>query len=168
MGFLTAAMIWFFLSLMVLYPAFQAMVLRWWLNGLRFGEVMVSTDLRTGQIYGAYLRYIAWSMLVTMGVCIGLAVVGGIVAAIFYATGMVGSETGGVLVAIAVVIGYAAIAFSAWIVYQVTVRLGIWRITVDSVEIAGFDAVERVQADLTLPSSALGEGLVDALGAGGM
>jgi uncharacterized membrane protein YjgN (DUF898 family) len=167
MALLMGGFTWFFLTLVVIYPAFHAMMLRWWLNGLRFGEATVSTHLRTSSIYGAYLRYIAWSMLVTMGSAIGLAVVGGIGALIFYAAG-VGSTAGSAIGAIAVAIAYIAIAFSAWIVYQVTVRLGIWRIMVDSVEIAGFDAVERVQADLTLPSSALGEGLVDALGAGGM
>jgi hypothetical protein len=39
---------------------------------------------------------------------------------------------------------------------------------VDSVELAGFDAMEHVRADDTRPSSAVGEGLADALGAGGI
>ena len=159
--------IWFFLSMMLLYPAFQAMLLRWWLNGLRFGEVAVSSTLRIGEIYGAYLRYIAWSMLVSLGGGLGVALVAGLGMLVFISAGL-DKDVGGAIVAIAVVLAYIAIAFSVWIVYQVAVKLRIWRVTVDSIEITGFDAVERVRADLTRPSSAVGEGLVDALGAGGM
>ena len=72
------------------------------------------------------------------------------------------------IAAVGVVIAYVVVAFTLWIVYQVAVKLRLWRITVDSVEIHGFEAVERVRADTSQPSSAVGEGLVDALGAGGM
>ena len=32
---------WSVIAVAVLYPAFQAMVLRWWISGLRFGELTV-------------------------------------------------------------------------------------------------------------------------------
>ena len=35
------------------------MVLRWWLAGLRFGDVTVTTSLRKRQIYGVYVRFLA-------------------------------------------------------------------------------------------------------------
>src|SRR3989440_6955011 len=37
---------WSVLALAVLYPAFQAMVLRWWISGLRFGGLSVTSHLR--------------------------------------------------------------------------------------------------------------------------
>jgi uncharacterized membrane protein YjgN (DUF898 family) len=150
----------------VLYPAFQAMVLRWWLNGLRFGDVSVSAKLRTGQVYGAYLRYIGWSMLFSLVAAIIIAVVGGLGFVTLKSAG-IDTDTGGVLAVIFTVIAYMAFAFCIWVIYQVAVKLRLWRITVDSVLIAGFDAVERVRADDSRPSSSVGEGLVDALGAGG-
>ena len=45
-------MTWLLLSIIVLYPIFQAMVLRWWTSGLRFGDVTVTSHLRTAQVYG--------------------------------------------------------------------------------------------------------------------
>jgi hypothetical protein len=49
-----------------------------------------------------------------------------------------------------------------------TVKLRIWRLAVDSISLAGFEAISHVRADTSLPSSAVGEGLADALGAGGI
>src|SRR5262249_28242069 len=141
--------------------------LRWWLNGLRFGEARVSTDLRTMQIYGAYLRYIGWSMLVIIAAIGPVAVIALVGAAIMKGAGVT-ADSGQVIAAVTGFVAYVALALCIWIVYQVTVRLRIWRAMVDSVQITGFEAVESVRADLTRPTSALGEGLVDALGAGGM
>ena len=43
--------------LVVLYPAFQAIVMRWWLAGLRLGGASATSDLRIRRYYGAYARY---------------------------------------------------------------------------------------------------------------
>src|SRR5215211_1232604 len=48
---------WFILAALILYPIFQAMMLRWWASGLRFGEVGLTSRLRTGGVYGAYARF---------------------------------------------------------------------------------------------------------------
>src|SRR5262249_49378618 len=47
----------------LLFPVFQAMVLRWWLGGLRFGGLTIGTHLRTSQIYGAYVRFLVYGLL---------------------------------------------------------------------------------------------------------
>src|SRR5262249_19213293 len=127
----------------------------------------VSTDLRTMQIYGAYLRYIGWSLLVLIAAIGAVAVIGLVGLGVTKAAGLA-SDSMPAIAAVASFVAYVALALIIWIVYQVTVRLRIWRAMVDSVVITGFEAVERVRADLTRPTSALGEGLVDALGAGGM
>ena len=41
----------------LLFPVFQAMVMRWWLDGLRIGEVAISSQLRVGTIYYSYARF---------------------------------------------------------------------------------------------------------------
>lgn len=166
-GFATFGIGWVMFFAVVLYPAFQAMVLRWWLNGLRFGDVYVSAKLRTGQVYGCYLRYLGWSLVFSLivGTVLGLsAFIGGVA----LTSAKIDTETVGILAVIFTVVAYLAFAFCIWVIYQVTVRLRLWRITVDSVLVAGFDAVERVRADDSRPSSSVGEGLVDALGAGGI
>lgn len=49
-----------------------------------------------------------------------------------------------------------------------TIKLRVWRMVVDSITVPGFDLIAQVRADDSLPSSAVGEGLADALGAGGI
>jgi len=167
LGLLGGGFTWFIFAGMLLYPAFQAMVLRWWLAGLRFGDAAVSSRLRTRQVYGAYFRYIGYVLLVTIAASLIIAVIGGATAAGIKGFGLKGDA---VTATVAVLggAGYVLIALCVWIIYQVAVKLRLWRIMVDSVEITGLDVIERVRADTTRPSSAIGEGLVDALGASGI
>jgi hypothetical protein len=51
--------------------------------------------------------------------------------------------------------------------YQATVRLTLWRHGVESLEIEGLSALDGVKATGD-PSSAVGEGLADALNVGGI
>jgi uncharacterized membrane protein YjgN (DUF898 family) len=167
MGILGGGFLWLIFAAMLLYPAFQAMVLRWWLAGLRFGDAVVSSRLRTRQVYGAYFRYLGYVTLVTIAASLIIGVMGGVTAAGIKGFGLK-TDAITAVVAVAGSAGYVLIALSVWIIYQVAVKLRLWRIMVDSVDIAGLDVIERVQADATQPSSAVGEGLVDALGAGGI
>jgi uncharacterized membrane protein YjgN (DUF898 family) len=159
-GLVTAVTIAFVLMAFAVYAALQAIVLRWWLSGLRFGEVAISTKLRLRQVFGAYLRLVLWAGLLVLAIttAVGLAVI-----AVPPAV-----KSGGTVVGLLTALAYLVAAIGTWIIYQVVVKLGIWRAAVDSVEISGFDAVARVRADDTRPSSAVGEGLADALGAGGI
>ncbi len=54
---------WSVIAAAVLYPAFQAMVLRWWISGLRFGELTVRSRLRMGSVYGLYMRFVWYAMI---------------------------------------------------------------------------------------------------------
>jgi uncharacterized membrane protein YjgN (DUF898 family) len=48
-GIAVAALGWAMLIAFLLYPVFQAMVLRWWASGLRFGELSMTSRLRPGK-----------------------------------------------------------------------------------------------------------------------
>jgi hypothetical protein len=52
-------------------------------------------------------------------------------------------------------------------IYQVTVRLALWRLIVESLDIANISTLDRVTAQ-GQPSSPFGEGLADALNVGGL
>jgi uncharacterized membrane protein YjgN (DUF898 family) len=145
------------------YVVLQAIVMRWWLEGLHIGPLAVATTLRKRSIVGAYLRcflyagllVIVLSILMSMGV--GTAV------------GLGAPDDVGQLVMVgAGVVAYLCMALGVWVLYQTTVKLRIWQLAVDSITLAGFEAVASVRADVSLPSSAVGEGLADALGAGGI
>jgi hypothetical protein len=56
------------------------------------------------------------------------------------------------------------LGFSA--IYQATVKLSLWRCGVESIALTGTAALDHVKAGGT-PSSAVGEGLADALNVGG-
>jgi hypothetical protein len=70
----------------------------------------------------------------------------------------------GLAVALFIYIAFAVV-FSA--LYQVAVKLAVWQVAVESLDIANFQVVEQVKAEGTL-SSPFGEGLADALDVGGV
>src|SRR5580704_280070 len=55
-----------FLALLLLYPVFQAVKLRWWVSGLRFGDVTVTSRLRIRQVYRVYLRLLLYLVLLSL------------------------------------------------------------------------------------------------------
>ena len=147
----------------LLYPAFQALMLRWWSQGLRFGEIEIGSTLRTGQVYGAYIRFlwyaIVFSILAAIIGAIGLLVIGTLAVNASSAGGEI-AATGALLV------GYVFVALGFSTVYRATVLLSLWQLGMESLQLSGLSALERVKA-AGRPSSALGEGLADALNVGG-
>jgi len=158
---------WSVLAGVVLYPGYQAIAMRWWLGGLRLGGAAVASDLRMRRYYFAYLRYLLYVVLFS----IAYAVAAAIALALFR-----GAMPGRVdfsdmsLWRSGVVIGSGIVAYVIFIlgvstIYQVVVKMRLWQVAVESVLISGIAALDHVQAsDAT--SSAVGEGLADALGTG--
>lgn len=149
----------------LLYPLFQAVMLRWWISGLRFGGLTVTSRLRTARVYRVYLRFVLYILLLTLLTLAGAA------ACLFAVTALVGPrhDSGlAELLATAITVGlYVVIALGASTVHQVVVTFAMWRLGAQSAELAGADALDCVRAS-GAPSSALGEGLADALGVGGI
>src|SRR5262249_55977316 len=65
------------------------------------------------------------------------------------------------------VVGYVALMLGYSTVYQVTVKLRLWRLSFETAEFSGLQALEKVEA-AGVPSPAFGEGLADALDIGGL
>jgi uncharacterized membrane protein YjgN (DUF898 family) len=153
------------IAAVLLYPLFQAVMWRWWISGLCFGDVSVNSRISIAQVYRIYLRFILYIvpfMLLVM-------IVGGV--CVFAGSAMIGSNHGSALVQLvssAVTLGlYVVIALGASTIYQVVVTFAMWRLAVQSAELSGAAALAAVRAS-GVPSSALGEGLADALGVGGI
>jgi uncharacterized membrane protein YjgN (DUF898 family) len=149
----------------LLFPVFQAMMLRWWLSGLRFGGLTLRSHLRTRQIYGAYLRFLLYALLFTI-----VAVVLTFIAILAYSFGPTALQ-GPELMEIAGTLGavglYVVMMLGYSTIYQGTVKLALWQRAVESVELEGLAVLDQVKAE-GVPSSALGEGLADALNVGGI
>jgi uncharacterized membrane protein YjgN (DUF898 family) len=162
-GIAIAAISLSFLALPLLYPVFQAVKLRWWISGLRFGEVTVTSRLRVGQVYRVYLRLILYLFLLSllasiMGGMTVFSVVG--IARLAHNATLTQVITGVISLAL-----YVVVMIGSSTIYQVIVAAGLWRLGVDTAALTGEAALDGVRATGTA-SSALGEGLADALGVG--
>ena len=155
---------WLLLSFAILYPIFQAMVLRWWAGGLRFGDVAVTSRLRTAQVYGVYARFLWYALLFTLvaGVAVGVGWFG-----LEKLTGELDTMGDEIITTVAGLGAYVAIALGYATIHQATVRLGLWRCLAESLDLSNLAVLEQVSAagDAASP---IGEGLADALGAGGV
>jgi uncharacterized membrane protein YjgN (DUF898 family) len=158
------AVVFSMMAAVVLYPVFQATVLRWWISGLRLGGLTIHSRLRTGLIYGAYLRFLWYALLFStamsiVGVIAYYALIAGLAAAGKSDLTEAVSAAAGVVSYVVVMLGYSAI-------YQGTVRLTFWQGGMESIQLEGVAALDAVKAEGGA-SSAVGEGLADALNVGG-
>ena len=163
--FMIGAAVWSALAAAVLYPAFQAMMLRWWSAGLRFGDVTVTSRLHTGPVYRAYFRFLLYGLLFAVGFSIISSVAFGTVDMLEKTS--LAPESQEIIAVLALVLGYMILALGYSTVYQATVKLSLWRLGMESAEISGIAALDRVKA-AGRPTSAFGEGLADALNVGGI
>jgi uncharacterized membrane protein YjgN (DUF898 family) len=147
----------------LLYPAFQAMILRWWSAGLRFGEIEIGSSLRTLQVYGAYVRFLWYALLF----CIVLAVLAFPALALIGLFGGDDNAAGEIAATAVLLVGYVVAALGFSTVYRATVLLSLWQLGMESLQLSGLSALDRVKAS-GRPSSALGEGFADALNVGGI
>jgi len=164
------ALIWAVLAGMLLYPVFQAMVLRWWTSGLRFGDMVATSALRTGEVYATYLRYIGWSMVFSTIATLVLTLLGAAGGIALWASGVLEKEwfssIGEIAAAILGVVIYVAFALGFAAIYQVKVRLGLWRAVANSAGLSNPATLETISS-VGAPASSVGEGLADALNVGG-
>jgi uncharacterized membrane protein YjgN (DUF898 family) len=147
----------------LLYPAFQAVMLRWWSSGLRFGDIKVRSRLRMRQVYGAYARFVGYAMLFS----VAIGIIGALVLVPMGVVVSIGKvDTAGQIAAtLVLLVGYVITALGFSTLYRATVLLSLWQFGMESLQLSGLSALERVKAT-GRPSSALGEGLADALNVG--
>jgi uncharacterized membrane protein YjgN (DUF898 family) len=148
----------------LLYPAFQAVILRWWSSGLRFGDIEARSHLRMRHVYSAYARFVGYAILfsITMGI------IGAVALVMMGAVASVGKvDTGGqIATTLVLLVGYVITALGFSTIYRATVLLSLWQLGMESLQLSGLSALEKIKAT-GRPSSALGEGLADALNVGG-
>jgi uncharacterized membrane protein YjgN (DUF898 family) len=148
----------------LLYPAFQAVVLRWWSSGLSFGEIEMRSKLRMRHVYGAYMRFLWYAILFSIALAV---IVVPVFRTVSVLTGGDRVSAAGEITATAILLaGYVIVALGFSTIYRATVMLSLWQLGMESLQLSGLSALDRVQAS-GRPSSALGEGLADALNVGG-
>jgi uncharacterized membrane protein YjgN (DUF898 family) len=149
-----------------IYAAFKAVEWRWWLSGIRFGDVRFEATLSRGALIGLYWKVIGWLVLL-------VAVFSGYV---YLCTQLVvrttdmpmdqflasGGLQGNILFLVLAGIGYLAFILLFNVVMRVYLMRDVWVRLVGSTQVHGLAAVANVSVRGDL-ASAIGEGFADGL-----
>jgi hypothetical protein len=153
-----------------IYAAMRAIEWRWWVSGIRIGEVSFTSDLRNGAFIGLYWKVIGWCALLlsVLGIWIGIA----------FAIGYV-SIGGGTpteqkfLLAMQQLpvllmggFGYIVAALAVGTVIRIYLMRDLWQRVAQSVTVENLAAADNVTAQGELVS-ALGEGFANSLDVAG-
>jgi uncharacterized membrane protein YjgN (DUF898 family) len=153
------------------YAVYKAIEWRWWVSGIRFGEVRFESKLATGGLMGLYWAVIGWSLLIVLALFLWMMLVGALVYALFAKSGGTGAEVGAMivqspLVIVLVVVGYLMCALAFGVVVRMYLRRDVWARVVASAVVYNLAAADNVAARGEA-ANALGEGFADGLDIGG-
>lgn len=146
------------------YPAFIGIEARWRLDGMRFGPITLSSDLRPGTVVWRYCKLIAVCLAYAL---FGLPIImftGAVVSAAFGGAAPEGAAS--ILVGFVVGLVYLLSITGFGAIKQRFLDFGLWESIAGSITLHGLSALDDVVAR-GAPASSLGEGLADALDVGG-
>ena len=152
------------------YAAFKAIEWRWWLSGIRFGEVRLESTMRRSALIGLYWKVIGW------GVLLGTLFSAYLVLCTFLAASINGSSIADFFrteafarsapLMVMVGIGYLALALAMNVVMRVYLMRDLWVRVLSSTIVHNIEAAANVTARGEL-ANALGEGFADGLDVAG-
>ncbi|HJX27788.1 MAG TPA: DUF898 family protein [Thermoanaerobaculia bacterium] len=158
-----------FVAVVALGPPAMAIFTRWQIEGIRFGGVVVSSNLGIGSVYGLFFKWLFSSI----GFGIAFSVLAAILVAIFAAAFRgafrnlnpesfqgINPATIGVFVGTAIV--YLLLVLGMGVLQRYFFGRGLWVLAVNSATIASLPAVDQVVA-AGQASGSMGEGMADAL-----
>ena len=164
-GLLVLALLFALCAALVLLPAFQTLVTRWWISGIRFAGISASSQLRMLDVYKAYLRFIGWFAMLALAMLVVAFIALALIGLVF---GTAQQSKFAEAFTILTMVGiYVASALGLSTIYQVTIKLSLWRLTVQSTTLSGVLLLDHVAA-AGQEASPVGEGLADALNVGGL
>ncbi len=145
-----------------LYGAYKSIQWKWWLEGVRIGEIRATSRLTLGALIGNYWKYIGvtFLLMLVMGVLAGVG--------IFFMNRMGvnlhvvpgASPPAGFIVAIAGFYLFALLVMG--VVWRIYFIQRVWKLIVGSLSLHGLDSAREVRAREGT-ANALGEGLIDSL-----
>lgn len=162
-GVLRGVSVWHGL-IVILYPVaglswlyYVGIEWRWWINGLRMGDLALSTDLPRSVWLTRNLAFI--------GVCLLVLLVVGIVAfavAMLFAKSLAGMPVvSGILIGVT----YVGVILGLGVAYRQMLVCGFWRNVANAVRVENLQVLDTATA-AGGPSGILGEGLAEALDVG--
>lgn len=152
------------------FAEFKAREWRWWLDGIRIGDVSLSSRLPHDAFYGLYWKVVGWWTLLTIAFTAYLAVGTFLLVTLsgVPAEEVFGSDnaTKSIPMVVIMVTGYFALALAINIVMRVYLQRDLWAKVLETVEVHNIAAAADVRGSGQL-ASALGEGFADGLDVAG-
>jgi uncharacterized membrane protein YjgN (DUF898 family) len=154
----------------LLYAKFKTAEWRWWLSGIRFGDVRMESELQSSALHGLYWKVIGWYWILSIVAGAYFALAAAVVAKLSGASlsQPAGAQalTASIPLLVLTVLGYLALILSLNVVIRVYLVCDIWERVLQSVRVFGLSSVADVAAKGEL-ASALGEGFADGLDVAG-
>lgn len=149
-----------------IYAAFKAVEWRWWMSGIRFGEVRFESTLPRGALVSLYWKVVGWLLLI-VAVFVGyLMLCAALIARVSEASMAQvfasGHLQGSIPMLVLAGIGYLAFILLFNAVMRVYLMRDVWARLVGSTQVHGLGALATVSVRGEL-ASAVGEGLADGL-----
>ncbi|WP_424591851.1 DUF898 family protein [Bradyrhizobium sp.] len=152
------------------YGAFKAVEWRWWLSGIRFGDVRLESTLGRSQLIGLYWKVTGWIVVLALAFAAYLALSAFLIASMsatpfdkFFASQAFLKSIP--LLALAA-IGYLAFVLTVNVVMRVYLMRDLWVRVLASTIVHNIEAAANVSARGEL-ANALGEGFADGLDVAG-
>ena len=149
-----------------LYGVFKAVQWRWWISGIRFGDVRLESALLNGALVGLYWKVIGWFLLVLvlfgayLFSCAGL--IAGLSQTPIAKVFTPGNLQANIPMLVLAGIGYLAFILTLNVVMRVYLLRDLWVRLIDSTTVHGIEAAANVAVAGDL-ANAIGEGLADGL-----
>lgn len=157
------------------YAIYKAHEWRWWISGIRFGEVRFESKLRDVALVDLYWIVIGWSWAIMIVLFVWIMLVFGLGYLLARAVGGTGPDAflaltqhAGAMALLVVVgvLGYLACALALGVVMRMYLRRDVWARVVASTVVYNLSAADNVVARGDTVN-ALGEGFTDGLDIGG-
>jgi uncharacterized membrane protein YjgN (DUF898 family) len=151
-----------------LYGTFKAIEWRWWLSGVRFGDVYFESALSRTALIGLYWKVVGWGLLLVIlfsayiaGAMYLMASVNHVPMAKLFVPGQANIP----LVAL-MAVGYLALILAMNVVMRMYLLRDVWARVVTSATVYNIEAAANISAQGEL-ANALGEGFADGLDVAG-
>ena len=149
-----------------IYGALKAREWRWWIDGIRIGDVSFASSLMDSALIGLYWKVIGWSVLLMIALS---AWFGGVFAIALASVASSVSAQQKIMLAmqklptlLALGFGYIVIALAVGVIIRIYLMRDVWQRVAESVTVHNLAAADDVAAQGDLVS-ALGEGFADSL-----
>jgi len=169
MSVIVAALVAALLAFLFILPIYRAIEWRWWIAGVRFGDVAFESDLRRGRLFGLYWKTAGWAFLIfiVFSICVSIA------SAIAYsqagnlpAAQRIALMTTNPIFYVSLIVAYVVSILAFWAVTRMYMIHDVWQRVASSITVHNLASAMDVAAQGQM-ASAIGEGLADSLDIGG-